>query len=58
LLRGREADRKLVESILKEAKREYSEKAKVQALKVTLDTRVYLPPPPSPTGVDSHEPFW
>ncbi|KAE8098987.1 hypothetical protein FH972_017006 [Carpinus fangiana] len=54
LLRCREADRKFIEAILKDVKREYSEKAKVQAPRVTLDTRVYLPPP---TGVDSHELF-
>lgn len=55
LLRCRETDRKFIEAILKDAKREYSEKLKVQAPRVTLDTRVYLPPP---TGVDSHELFW
>ncbi|XP_059463542.1 V-type proton ATPase subunit E1-like [Corylus avellana] len=54
LLRCRETDRKFIEATLKDAKREYSEKLKVQAPRVTLDTRVYLPPP---TGVDSHELF-
>lgn len=56
LLRCREVDRKLVEAILEEAKREYAGKAKVQAPKVTPDNHVYLPPPPR--RLDSHETFW
>lgn len=56
LLRCRESDRKLVESVIEEAKREYAEKAKVQAPKITLDDRVFLPP--APRGGDSHEPSW
>lgn len=55
LLRCREVDRKLVEAILEEAKREYAGKAKVQAPKVTPDNHVYLPPPPR--RLDSHETF-
>lgn len=58
LLRCREGDRKLIESVLEEAKREYAEKTNVQAPKITLDDRVYLPPPPKNGAVDSHEPFW
>ncbi|GMY25737.1 V-type proton ATPase subunit E2 [Fagus crenata] len=54
LLRCREVDRKLVESVLEDAKREYADKAKVHAPQVTLDN-VYLPPPPS--KADSHETF-
>lgn len=54
LLRCREMDLKLVESVLEDAKKEYAEKAKVHAPKITVDDRVYLPPPPS--GVDSHGP--
>ncbi|XP_059668164.1 V-type proton ATPase subunit E1-like [Cornus florida] len=46
LLRCREIDAKLVGSVLEDAKKEYAEKAKVLAPKVTIDT-VYLPPPPS-----------
>ncbi|KAK9986333.1 hypothetical protein SO802_031284 [Lithocarpus litseifolius] len=52
LLRCREVDRKLVESVLDEAKREYADKAKVHTPKVTVD-KVFLPPPPS--TADSHE---
>ncbi|KAJ1428163.1 V-type ATPase subunit E [Sesbania bispinosa] len=57
LLRCREGDRKLVESLLEEAKKEYTEKAKMQAPKIILDDRVYLPPPPKNGAVDSHEQF-
>uniref|UniRef100_A0A5B7ATL7 Putative V-type proton ATPase subunit E-like n=2 Tax=Davidia involucrata TaxID=16924 RepID=A0A5B7ATL7_DAVIN len=52
LLRCREVDIGLVESVLEDAKREYAEKAKVHAPKVTVDNRVYLPPPPS--SAESH----
>ncbi|KAJ4972428.1 hypothetical protein NE237_005527 [Protea cynaroides] len=55
LLRCREVDLKLVQSVLEEAKRQYAEKAKVQPPQVTVDDHVYLPPPP--TAADSHEPF-
>ncbi|OMO88469.1 ATPase, V1/A1 complex, subunit E [Corchorus capsularis] len=55
LLRCREADRKVVESVLEEAKREYVDKIKVQSPpKITVDN-VYLPPPP--TTADSHETY-
>ncbi|XP_042511455.1 V-type proton ATPase subunit E2-like isoform X2 [Macadamia integrifolia] len=54
LLRCREADRKLVESVIDEAKQQYAEKAKVHSPKVTIDNRVFLPPPP--TDSDSHGP--
>lgn len=47
LLRCREVDVSLVDSVLEEAKREYAEKVKVNAPSVTLDKRVYLPPPPT-----------
>ncbi|ESW03790.1 hypothetical protein PHAVU_011G042300 [Phaseolus vulgaris] len=58
LIRCREGDRKLVESMLEECKKEYSEKANVQVPKVTLDDRVYLPPPPKNNAAsDSHEPY-
>jgi len=50
LLRCREMDSKLVGSVLEDAKKEYAEKAKVLAPKVTIDT-VYLPPPPSSAEV-------
>ncbi|XP_042481709.1 V-type proton ATPase subunit E1-like [Macadamia integrifolia] len=55
LLTCREVDRKLVESVLDEAKQEYVEKAKVHLPKVTIDDHVYLPPPP--VDVNSHNPF-
>lgn len=58
LLRCRESDRKLVESLIEEAKKEYSEKANMQAPKIALDDRVYLPPSPKNSAVDSHEPYW
>ncbi|KAK4432227.1 V-type proton ATPase subunit E2 [Sesamum alatum] len=46
LLRCREMDVSLVNSVLEDAKREYAKKAKVQAPSITID-KVYLPPPPS-----------
>ncbi|KAL2229592.1 UNVERIFIED_CONTAM: V-type proton ATPase subunit E2 [Sesamum indicum] len=46
LLRCREMDVSLVNSVLEDAKREYAKKAKVQAPNITID-KVYLPPPPS-----------
>ncbi|XP_068340106.1 V-type proton ATPase subunit E2 [Pyrus communis] len=55
LLRCREVDKKVVESVLEEAKRAYADKAKVSAPKVTVDGRVFLPPPPK--GGDSHESY-
>ncbi|TXG57495.1 hypothetical protein EZV62_015324 [Acer yangbiense] len=55
LLRCREVDKKVVESIVEDAKREYAEKAKVQPPKLTIDDKVFLPPPPS--KADSHEPY-
>ncbi|XP_077239283.1 V-type proton ATPase subunit E-like [Tasmannia lanceolata] len=54
LLRCREADHGLVKSVLEEAKKEYAEKANVHAPNVTIDERVYLPPPPS--HHDAHGP--
>lgn len=56
LLRCREVDKKLVDSIIEEAKREYADKAKVHAPQVTVDNKVFLPPPR--TKPDSHEPYW
>ncbi|KAM7265548.1 hypothetical protein ACFE04_003231 [Oxalis oulophora] len=55
ILRCRQMDRKLVEGVLEEAKKEYADKAKVQTPKVTIDTNVYLPPPRS--NPDSHDRF-
>lgn len=46
LLRCREMDLKVVESVLEDSKREYAEKAKVHAPTITID-KVHLPPPPS-----------
>lgn len=53
LLRCREVDRSLVESVLEDAKKEYAKKASVQPPKVTVDG-VYLPPPPK--SADAHGP--
>lgn len=55
LLRCREVDKKLVESVLEEAKKACADKGNAPP-KVTIDDRVYLPPPPK--GGDSHEQFW
>ncbi|KAJ0028571.1 hypothetical protein Pint_35098 [Pistacia integerrima] len=56
LLRCREIDHKLVESILDEVIKDYTdtEKAKVAAPSITIDTKVHLPPPPS--NEDPHAP--
>ncbi|XVF29745.1 hypothetical protein REPUB_Repub15cG0148500 [Reevesia pubescens] len=55
LLRCREGDRKVVESVLEEAKKEYVDKIKAKAApKITIDN-VYLPPPP--THPDSLQPY-
>ncbi|XWS35435.1 hypothetical protein CRYUN_Cryun21dG0125800 [Craigia yunnanensis] len=57
LLRCREVDRKVVESILEEAKREYADKIKVATPKITIDN-VYLPLPPPTKEENSHQPYW
>ncbi|XP_008788110.1 V-type proton ATPase subunit E-like isoform X2 [Phoenix dactylifera] len=54
LLRCRKVDRKVVESILNEAKQEYADKAAVHPPKITVDN-VYLPPPP--TNNETHGMF-
>ncbi|KNA23446.1 hypothetical protein SOVF_024530 isoform C [Spinacia oleracea] len=53
LLRCREVDKKAVESVLEDCKREYAEKTQVRAPTITID-KVYLPPPPSAS--DHHAP--
>lgn len=58
IMRCREVDKKLVESLMDEVKKEYSEKAKVQAPKITIDERVYLPSTPKSAITAPHEPFW
>ena len=45
----------MVESVLEDAKREYTERAKVRAPTITVD-KVYLPPPP--TGSEQLGPSW
>ncbi|CAN1146304.1 V-type proton ATPase subunit E2 [Linum perenne] len=47
VLRCREADRVVVESVLEDAKREFVEKLKVSPPHVTLDKQVNLPLAPS-----------
>ncbi|KAJ0106292.1 hypothetical protein Patl1_17585 [Pistacia atlantica] len=47
LLRCREDDRHLVESVLHSAKEEYAEKSNVHQPEIIVDTHVYLPPAPS-----------
>ncbi|OIS96447.1 PREDICTED: V-type proton ATPase subunit E-like [Nicotiana attenuata] len=51
LLRCREMDVSVVKSVVEDAKREYTEKAKVRTPNVTIDN-VHLPPPP--THSDRH----
>ncbi|XP_073144636.1 V-type proton ATPase subunit E-like [Henckelia pumila] len=51
LLRCRKDDAKLVNSVLKSAKEEYAEKAKVHSPEIVVDS-VHLPPAPS--GDDAH----
>lgn len=46
----------MVESVLEEAKQQYAEKAEVHPPKVTIDGKVYLPPPP--TKPEAHGLFW
>ncbi|XP_047333096.1 V-type proton ATPase subunit E1-like [Impatiens glandulifera] len=53
LLRCREIDVSPIDSVLSEAKKEYADKLKVAAPTITVDKRVYLPPPPK--SGDSHE---
>ncbi|KAB1202800.1 V-type proton ATPase subunit E [Morella rubra] len=47
LLRCREDDLHLVQSVLDSAAQEYSEKAKVHRPEILVDSKVYLPPAPS-----------
>ncbi|KAK9755384.1 hypothetical protein RND81_01G021500 [Saponaria officinalis] len=54
LLRCREMDRKVVESLLEDSKREYADKTKRNAPTITID-KVSLPPPRK--GSDQHGPF-
>ncbi|PWA60154.1 ATPase, V1/A1 complex, subunit E [Artemisia annua] len=47
VLRCREIDLTLVESVIEEAKRSYVTKSKLSAPKINIDRNVFLPPPPS-----------
>lgn len=51
-------DKKVVESIIEDAKRQYADKAKVSSPKITIDDKIFLPPPPNPKLPDSHDPHW
>ncbi|CAF1968150.1 unnamed protein product [Brassica napus] len=51
----REMDNKVVESIIEDAKKHYAEKAKVASPNITIDEKVFLPPPPNPKLPDSHD---
>ncbi|XP_057971468.1 V-type proton ATPase subunit E1 isoform X2 [Malania oleifera] len=55
LLRCREVDRGLVESVLEKAKQEYSNKTKLHTPKVIIDNSVFLPP--APASADPHASF-
>lgn len=55
LLRCREVDVGLVESVLDDAKNEYVDKLNVHPPNITIDSRVYLPPPPGNHNV--HGPY-
>ncbi|KAK8573121.1 hypothetical protein V6N13_099936 [Hibiscus sabdariffa] len=57
LLRCREMDRKLVESILDEAKREYAEKFNVAPPKIVIDNVSLPPPPPADADDFAHQPY-
>jgi V-type H+-transporting ATPase subunit E len=56
LLRCREDDLNLVQSVLDSAGEEYSEKAKVHQPEILVDENIYLPPAPS--HHNAHGPFW
>uniref|UniRef100_A0A0C9RVF7 TSA: Wollemia nobilis Ref_Wollemi_Transcript_11008_1351 transcribed RNA sequence n=1 Tax=Wollemia nobilis TaxID=56998 RepID=A0A0C9RVF7_9CONI len=51
IIRCREADWWLVETILEEAKKEYAAKSRVHAPQILLDEQTFLPPPPTADGV-------
>lgn len=55
LLRCRKEDLQLVESVLKSAKEEYAEKAKVHSPEIIVD-KIYLPPAPSKQN--EHDRYW
>lgn len=60
LLRCREEDHHLVESVLESAALEYAEKTNVHRPEIIVDHKVYLPPSPThhPNHYDEHGPFW
>lgn len=58
LLRCREMDKKVVESVIEDAKKQYTDKAKVSSPNITIDDKVFLPPPPNPKLPDSHDLHW
>lgn len=56
LLRCRENDLHLVQSVLDSAVQEYSEKANVHAPEIIVDNKIFLPPAPS--HHNSHVSSW
>jgi len=56
LLRCREDDLELVESVLHSAKNEYAEKANVHPPEVVVDNYIFLPA--APNHQHAHGPFW
>ena len=56
MLRCREIDVAVVESVIEEAKKTYASKAKVSVPKIDIDKKEYLPAPP--INSDPHRPSW
>ncbi|XP_057752514.1 V-type proton ATPase subunit E2-like [Arachis stenosperma] len=58
IIRCRESDKKIIESLIEECKKDYMDKMRLQQPpKITIDERVYLPPPKNGNAADSLEPF-
>ncbi|RYR69766.1 hypothetical protein Ahy_A03g016319 [Arachis hypogaea] len=58
IIRCRESDKKIIESLIEECKKDYMDKMRLQQPpRITIDERVYLPPPKNGNAADSLEPF-